>query len=49
MKRAMIKNLNTQEYHYFGELDRSGNPRSEFHTVADSLQSDGDDTKIIVG
>lgn len=39
MKRAMIKNLNTQEYHYF----------DEFHTVADSLQSDGDKTKIIVG
>jgi len=33
MKRAMIKSFNTHENHYFGELERSRNPRSEFHTV----------------
>jgi hypothetical protein len=32
MKRALIKKINTHE-NYFGELERSGNPRSEFHTV----------------
>jgi hypothetical protein len=36
MKRAMIKILNTHDNHYFGE----------FHTVAGSLQRDGDDTRI---
>ena len=46
MKRTMIKTFHTHEECYFGELKRSGNPRSEFHTVAKPYKNEIIDTKI---
>ena len=48
MKRAMITALSPMIIVIFGELERSGNPRSEFHTVSKLYQNKGFDTQIIV-
>jgi hypothetical protein len=48
MKRAMIKTLTPNENYYVGELERSGNPRSEFHTVVVPLQGDNGDTQSAI-
>jgi len=40
MKRVRETIVLAHGKHYFGELERSGNPRSEFHTVVNSGQSD---------
>jgi len=38
MKRAMKTILFAHGKYYFGELERSGNTRSEFHTVGKHLK-----------
>ena len=40
MKRAIKTIVSARGKHYFGELERSENPRSEFHTVGNSVQCD---------
>jgi hypothetical protein len=48
MKRTMIKFLTPRRIIIFCELERSGNPKSEFHNVAGSFQSNDRNMKIAV-
>ncbi|MGV8133644.1 MAG: hypothetical protein AB2L20_00390 [Mangrovibacterium sp.] len=49
MKRAIKALAFNQVDDYFGELERSGNPRREFHTVESASQRGDDNTQIAVG
>jgi len=48
MKRAIKTIAFSQVNNYFGELERSGNPRREFHTVGKRLKVTTRNTQIVV-
>jgi hypothetical protein len=48
MKRACLYQRKMTMSKFLCELERSGNPRSEFHTVGERLKSIAVNTKVVI-